>query len=47
MLVPIAAYYSFYALFWLRLVQGFVAGAAWPGIDIYFYFQWINKPQID
>ncbi|CAG9799840.1 unnamed protein product [Chironomus riparius] len=33
MLVPIAAYYSFYALFWLRLVQGFVAGAAWPAMS--------------
>ena len=31
MLVPITAYLSFQGLFWLRLLQGFVAGAAWPG----------------
>jgi MFS transporter, ACS family, solute carrier family 17 (sodium-dependent inorganic phosphate cotransporter), member 5 len=30
-LVPLAAYLNFYALFALRLIQGFVAGAAWPG----------------
>lgn len=32
-LVPIAAYWNFYALFWLRLIQGFVAGAAWPAMS--------------
>jgi hypothetical protein len=31
MLVPLAAYLNFHALIWLRLLQGFVAGAAWPG----------------
>lgn len=32
-LVPIAAYYNFYALIWLRIIQGFVAGAAWPAMS--------------
>lgn len=31
MLVPITAYLNFHAMIWLRLLQGFVAGAAWPG----------------
>lgn len=31
MLVPITAYLNYHALILLRLVQGFVAGAAWPG----------------
>jgi MFS transporter, ACS family, solute carrier family 17 (sodium-dependent inorganic phosphate cotransporter), member 5 len=30
-LVPITAYLNFHALIGLRLLQGFVAGAAWPG----------------
>lgn len=34
MLVPITAYLNFRAMFWLRLLQGFVAGAAWPGKTI-------------
>jgi MFS family permease len=32
-LVPLAAYLNFYALFWLRLIQGLVAGAAWPAMS--------------
>ena len=31
--MPLAAYLNFYALFWLRVVQGFVAGAAWPAMS--------------
>jgi MFS family permease len=31
MLVPLTAYLNFRAMLWLRLLQGFVAGAAWPG----------------
>lgn len=32
MLVPLTAYLNFYALITLRLLQGIVAGAAWPGM---------------
>lgn len=30
-LIPITAYLNFKAMIILRLLQGFVAGAAWPG----------------
>lgn len=32
MLLPITAYLNFNAMILLRILQGFVSGAAWPGI---------------
>lgn len=34
MLLPITAYLNFTAMIILRIIQGFVAGAAWPGTII-------------
>lgn len=36
-LVPIAAYLNFYVLIGIRLIQGLVAGAAWPGKKRYLH----------
>lgn len=42
-LVPTAAYLNINALIWLRLIQGFVAGAAWPcNINIYQFLPFLR-----
>lgn len=35
MLIPIVAYLDFHAMIILRVVQGIVAGAAWPGKKLF------------
>jgi MFS family permease len=46
--VPMAAYMSFETLICLRLIQGFVAGAAWPCkyLPIYLFFLLLPLPSL-